>query len=82
MRVGHLEHEGADLQAAFFHRNMMFLTFGLTLVAFAWRWKRKGELSGAALRGYLALMALAAAFMSFGGHLGGELVYGEDFLPW
>ena len=63
------------------HRNIMLAAFGLAALAMgiglASR-KSMGKLSG-----YLRILFVAASvvFLSWGGHLGGKLVFGERFLP-
>lgn len=82
LRLGHFEEEGADLGPALAHRNAMFTCLGLLLVAAGLRyWRRAGLTSGWRYT-YVALIAFAALFVALGGHLGGELVYGADYLPW
>ncbi len=82
LRLGHLAEEGAEMDMAFAHRNAMLTTAIICLVAVVIRWTRKHGLAGGWRVGYLALLTLAVVFLTIGSHLGGELVFGEDFLPW
>lgn len=63
------------------HRNMMLLAAGALLVATITRWARRKHFAGGPRVVYLFLLLLAVAFLSLGGHLGGELVFGEGYLP-
>src|SRR5690606_21854766 len=64
-----------------FHRNLMFATFGLTLVALALRLRLSAEGSHALRWVYLGLLFFTVVLMGFGAHQGGKLVYGADYLP-
>jgi len=63
------------------HRNLAFLVLFLCLVALAIRFKARNNFAGALRWIYLAIMAVAAGLIGFVGHLGGKMVYGENFLP-
>jgi len=64
------------------HRNAAFAATGLAALAFGVRWSRRSTgLRGKALAAYFALVALSVAVLSFAGHLGGKMVFGEEYLP-
>ena len=63
------------------HRNVMLVTAALMAVAFALRLSRRNRLAGAWKAAYLVLLVGAVALLTYGGHLGGKLVFGEDYLP-
>ena len=63
------------------HRNVMLAALGCTVVALVLRLWRKNQLAGAVYYAYLGFLLVATALMSLGGHLGGKLVFGEDYLP-
>ncbi len=82
LRLAHFEAEGADVAPALLHRNLMFATFGLSLAAVGLRYRLRQTFSGRTRYAYLVLLGAAVLLVSAGGHIGGELVYGEDYLPW
>lgn len=63
------------------HRNVMFISFGFVVTALIYRIVRKRHMQGNERYAYLALLALADVIMGLGGHMGGELVFGDDYLP-
>jgi uncharacterized membrane protein len=63
------------------HRNLAFLVLLICLAALLTRIKGRKNLTGAVKWVYLALMVAAAGLIGFVGHLGGKMVYGENFLP-
>jgi len=63
------------------HRTLMLAVAGVTLVAVALRLLRRNRLTGAWKWAYLVLLAGAAATITIAGHLGGKLVFGENYLP-
>ncbi|RJO74291.1 MAG: DUF2231 domain-containing protein [Myxococcales bacterium] len=63
------------------HRNIVLTAFALLLVAVILRARKKNRLDGAARWVYLALVFAATLAVSLGGHLGGKLVFGAEFLP-
>jgi uncharacterized membrane protein len=69
-------------EIVFEHRNLMIAAIALFTVALVLRLVRKDSLEGALRTVYLALVLLAAVLMAAGGHHGGQLVYGERFLPY
>lgn len=64
------------------HRNMMILGSIVFTVGTLLRIFRRDQLEGATRVIYLALLILSLVLVALGGHHGGELVYGEDFLPY
>ena len=63
------------------HRNLAFLVLLICVTALATRWKARKNLTGTVQWVYLAMMAVAAGLIGFVWHLGGKMVYGENFLP-
>ncbi len=63
------------------HRNLAFLVLFICLVALATRFRARKNFTGTVRWIYLAMMAAAAGLIGFVGHLGGKMVYGENFLP-
>lgn len=63
------------------HRNLAFAVLFICLCALAVRWRARKAFTGAVRWAYLALMLVAASLIGFVGHLGGKMVYGENFLP-
>jgi uncharacterized membrane protein len=63
------------------HRNLAFLVLLICLVALVLRFKSRKSFTGTVRWTYLALMTAAAGLIGFVGHLGGKMVYGENFLP-
>lgn len=81
LRLTQLPQDPQNLEPAVLHRNIMYGCAALTAVLLGLRLLRKNELTGAVKWLYLALLALTVALVSLGGHLGGKLVFGDDFLP-
>jgi len=63
------------------HRNLAFLVLLIGAAALFTRWKARHNFSGAIRWVYLAMIAAATALIGLVGHLGGKMVYGENFLP-
>jgi len=63
------------------HRNLMLTAVGLCAVGLVLRLLGRNRLDGALKWVYLGLLGAAALTVSVGGHLGGKLVFGEDYLP-
>lgn len=68
-------------ELALTHRNMAFIAFALTLAAVSWRVTKRNRLDGGAKWIYLGFVLAATAVVGLTGHLGGALVFGEDYLP-
>ncbi len=66
----------------FDHRNLMIAGASIFTVSLILRLLKKDQLSGAWRYIYLALLLIAVAVLGAGGHAGGQMVYGEDFLPY
>jgi hypothetical protein len=62
------------------HRNWMLATAALVVIAAGLRLGRRNRLPGPWRWAYLGLIAAACGTLIWGGHLGGQLVYGQDFL--
>jgi len=69
--------KGELLADAELHRNVQFACMALLSAAGILRWRNKNALSGKAQCIYLGLVALAALTVAVGGHLGGEMLYGD-----
>lgn len=63
------------------HRNLAFLVLLICLIALATRWKARKNVTGAMQWIYLAMITAAAGLIGFVGHLGGKMVFGENYLP-
>ena len=68
--------DAADLAPALLHRNLMFASFALAVLALVARVRVRSN-----DKLYWALLLLATGIMLYSGHLGGKMVYGDDFLP-
>lgn len=63
------------------HKLLMLAVTGVAALALVLRLARRNRLAGGWKAVYLALVAVAAALVGAGGHWGGKIVYGKDFLP-
>lgn len=64
------------------HRNLMLgVTAAVGLAALLRLWRGDQRFSGGWRGIYLLLLLAAAALVTVGGHVGGEIVYGHDYLP-
>lgn len=63
------------------HRNLILATAVLTAAALALRLSKRNRLCGFWKVGYFGLTTAATLLMSVAGHLGGKLVFGENYLP-
>jgi len=63
------------------HRNLAFLAMVVCILALGLRFKVGSMLSGTMRWVYLVLIAVATVLIGLVGHLGGKMVYGENFLP-
>ena len=66
----------------FEHRNLMIAALFLFTVSVVLRVAKKDALEGVARWLYLGLLLISVALIAAGGHHGGQLVYGEHFLPY
>lgn len=64
------------------HRNLMIAAFTLFLISLGLRVAKKDQLNGAIRYVYLALLLVSLVLVGVGGHHGGQLVYGESYLPY
>lgn len=62
------------------HRNLMLSSIGLLLAAMGVRLAGRNRPEGVVRGLYLALILAAAAVMAIGGHYGGRIVFGPDYL--
>ena len=81
VRVTQLAQDAESLAPALLHRNIMYGCAALCAALLGIRVKAHNKLDGPIKWVYLALLAITVGLVSFGGHLGGKLVFGDDFLP-
>lgn len=81
VRVTQLSQDPESLAPALLHRNVMYGCAALTAVLLGIRVRTKNVLEGPIKWVYLALLGITVGLVSLGGHLGGKLVFGDDFLP-
>ena len=77
-------HPGPDpafLALALPHRNLNSTAAALCLAAFLLRWKKCRTFERMHWRLYFLLLLAAGALVMISGHLGGKMVYGENYLP-
>jgi len=67
--------------AAILHRNIMLMAFSLMGLAAALRMKYGDQIREHRTYLYCGLILVAGLLVGYGAHLGGELIYGEDFFP-
>jgi uncharacterized membrane protein len=63
------------------HRNLILLMATLTAVALMLRLFKRNQLRGFWKVSYISLIFAAVLLISVAGHVGGKLVFGENFLP-
>jgi uncharacterized membrane protein len=63
------------------HRTIMLAVFGFVLASLAVRLIYRNRLNGPRRLVHLLFLFAAAAIVGVGGHLGGKMVHGEQFLP-
>lgn len=63
------------------HRNLNLLVTALCVAALALRIRKRNALEGGPKWSYLGLILLSAALLTLSGHLGGKMVFGENYLP-
>jgi uncharacterized membrane protein len=63
------------------HRLLMVSAAVFASVAVALRFSKRNQLGGLWRSVYLVLILIAAISVSIGGHLGGKMVFGENYLP-
>jgi len=64
------------------HRNLMIAAFSAILAASVICFVKRAGLKGTLRLVYLALIVVSLILVGLGGHHGGQLVYGEDYLPY
>lgn len=80
LRANHVADTGEIAVLVGQHQAMIFITFGLAVLAFGVRWMNRDRLTGPLRGAYLTLIGLAAGLMLVAGHWGGRIVFGPDFL--
>lgn len=78
LRSDEMKAAGANSDPIDLHRNVMLLFVAAALLAALALWRARDRRS---IYMGLALTLAAFALVSVGGHLGGNIVYGSDFLP-
>ena len=76
--------EAADVRApALLHRNIIFAcaASSLILAALATRWHRRGPPGRAMVIANLLALWLQVGAIGYAAHVGGKMVYGDDYLP-
>ena len=81
LRLEQLPQDPEALAPALLHRNIMYIAAGLASTVALLRVLAKNRLTGPRRLVYLALVCLTFALVGLGAHLGGKLVYGDDYLP-
>lgn len=81
LRLEHLPQDPAAMAPALIHRNIMLIGAGLCTVFLTLRLWRRNRLAGVTRWIYLLLVTATLFVITVGGHLGGKLVYGDDYLP-
>jgi uncharacterized membrane protein len=64
------------------HRNLMIAAFVVVIGAAVIRVVKRAGLEGTPRFAYLMLVILSLVLVGLGGHHGGQLVYGESYLPY
>jgi uncharacterized membrane protein len=82
LRAGELFASRQAPDLLFEHRNLIIAACAIFTVSVLLRVFRKDKLQGMAKTVYLGLLLLSMVLIGLGGHHGGQLVYGEDFLPY
>jgi uncharacterized membrane protein len=63
------------------HRNLNLLVAVLCAAALVLRIKKGNALEGGSKWSYLGLILISAALLALSGHIGGKMVFGENYLP-
>ncbi len=63
------------------HRNIMFVVLLLCILALMLRWLKKNRLKGTIKWVYMVLVLGSVGMVGLGGHIGGKMVFGENYLP-
>ena len=64
------------------HRNVILAAFGMLMIAAILRFKGGiAPVTGVTRQAYIGFIIVASLLIMYGGHLGGKLVYGDDYLP-
>ncbi len=80
-RAMELERLGSASSFLANHRNLMLAMALMALAAVIIRWKKRDRLEGTFKIAYMVLLCLSVLAALAGGHLGGKMVFGENFLP-
>lgn len=70
-----------EMDLALFHRNLMLFSCALCVIAWVLRLRFQKAWTAKTRWFYVGLLTAAGVAVSVGGHLGGKLVYGENYLP-
>jgi uncharacterized membrane protein len=81
LRFSYLPHDtAADAAQGLLHRNVMYGAAAALTLCFAVRAWHRERFEGRPLKFYVVMLTVAVGLTLAGGHLGGTLVYGDDFL--
>jgi uncharacterized membrane protein len=81
LRMNELPQTPENLEPALLHRNAMFACATVCAIAATLRYSLRSRWHGLLPWVYLGILAVGCGLLGYGSHLGGELVYGEEFLP-
>ena len=81
LRLDHLPQDATAIAPALVHRNIMYLCCVLSGAMAGLRIWKKNEIEGNLRWVYMAMVSATFLLVAWGAHLGGRLVYGDDFLP-
>jgi uncharacterized membrane protein len=81
IRASHVVLDESQLTTLNLHRNLNIAVVALVVVALAVRLKRRNHLGGVVKLAYLVLVLTSVALVSVAGHIGGKMVFGENYLP-
>lgn len=81
LRASELASGGPSADLVISHRNLMIGVSSLVVLALGLRLWRKNQIEGLFRWIYLGMILIGSGLIGFGGHLGGKLVFGANFLP-
>jgi uncharacterized membrane protein len=81
LRMNELPQTPENLDPATLHRNAMFACAAVCLTAATLRTVLRNRWQGLIPWVYLGILMVGCGLLGYGSHLGGELVYGDEFLP-
>jgi len=81
LNASYLQDNASTLTTLAWHRNLNLLMAGLCVVALILRLKYRNRIAGGVKWAYLGLILIASVLMMAAGHMGGKMVFGENYLP-